>query len=288
MRRLDREISESAWLERLPTVLGPTTPADWMTASVHELVGLRGRPIIAAGTGRQMAVALSLGLDRHEVGVTLGASGGVFAVADEPVADRTGRVHGYADATGRFLPTLPLRHAARGLRGIARLLDVDLDELGRLALESRPGAGGVTVVPSSPTRGATIDGVDGATTPDRVARATFEGLACTVLDGIEAVVDATGNRLRGSVSVAGVGARSHAFRQVLADLTGVPVAASTEEHPVARGACVQAAAALAGCSPVHIHETWGPGSVEMTEPGDGVDAAAVRAAYRDLSRAPRR
>lgn len=288
LRRLDASVAESAWLDRLPAVLGPTTPADWMTASVHEIVGLRGRPIVAAGTGRQMAAALSLGLGTNQVGVTLGSSGGVFAVADDPVADLTGRVRGYADATGRFLPTLPLPRAAAGLDGIARLVDVDHAELGRLALGARPGAGGITVTPSTATRGAVISEVDVSATPELLARAAFEGLACTVLDAVETVVGVTGHRIRGPINVAGVAARSLAFRQILADVAGVPIAAAADAHPIARGACVQAAAVLAGCAPSHINETWGPGDVEVTEPTGGFDPAAVRDAYSTLNRARRR
>ena len=36
------------WAEKLPTVLGPADPSDWVSASVHEKLGLRGRPLCAA------------------------------------------------------------------------------------------------------------------------------------------------------------------------------------------------------------------------------------------------
>src|SRR5205085_1658591 len=45
---LDRVVGQpgrGTWADRLPEVLGPNDPSDWMTASVHEILGLRGRPL---------------------------------------------------------------------------------------------------------------------------------------------------------------------------------------------------------------------------------------------------
>lgn len=282
LHRLDAGTSEEAWTQRLPAVLGPTTPADWMTASVHEIVGLRGRPIVAAGTGRPMAAALSIGLEHDEMAVSLGASGGVMAVADSPVADGSGRVRAYADASGRFLPTVPLPFAMAGLAGIASILGVDHDGLGRLARDAPPTSGGVTAVPSTPSRGAVVAGVGPDATPALLARAAFEGLACTVADAAERVVSATRRRSHGPLYVVGATGRSPMFRQILADVANVSVVATTDQSPVAKGACVQAAAALAGVSPQHIIAAWGHGAREVAEPSGNADTDAIRSAYSRL------
>ena len=66
--------------------------------------GTASGALLAAGTGDNMAAALGLGLQPGEVAVSIGTSGTVFAVSDEPAVDPAGAVAGFADATGRFLP----------------------------------------------------------------------------------------------------------------------------------------------------------------------------------------
>ena len=58
----------------------------------------------------------------------------------------TGTVTGFADARGGFLPMVTTMNAAGILDLQARWLGVDHDVLADLALESAPGAGGVTVL----------------------------------------------------------------------------------------------------------------------------------------------
>lgn len=279
LHRLDAATSQDEWRNRLPTVLAPTAPADWLTASVHEIVGLRGRPIVAAGTGRQMAIALGIGLEVDEIAVSLGTDGGVFTTSNQPADDPTGAVRGFADATGRYLPFAPLDDAMDTIVGVARLLRLDAAGLGRLARRAPVGSGGLTVIPGSGARGAVIHELGSDAGPEHLARAAFEGVACAALERAEAVAKATGQTATGPLRVVGEAARSPTFRRILSDLGGTPVAASADLAPVAKGACVQAAAALAGCGPEHIAAAWGLHDSEVIEPNRSVDRAAVREAY---------
>ena len=118
-------------------MLGPTEPSDWVTASIHEQLRLRGRPLCGPGTGDNMAAALGVGLAAGDVAISLGTSGTVYAVADHPVADPTGAVAGFADATGRYLPLVCTLNATQVTDAVARLLGVD--HAG--ARRARPGRG---------------------------------------------------------------------------------------------------------------------------------------------------
>lgn len=287
LRRLDPSIGEGGWLERLPTVLGPTERADWLAAPVHELVGLRGRPIVAAGTGDNMAAALGIGLGPRQLCLSIGTSGTVFTVADRPTADGTGDVAGFADATGNFLPLVCTNNATKVTRTIARLLGLDEEGLGSLALGEPAGAGGVVLLPyfdgertpDRPDATGRLHGLRTDATPSQLARAAFEGVICSLLDGVDALrragVAVDGDAIR----LVGGGARSGAYRQVLADLTGRPVMTVGGEEHVAKGACVQATAALTSTPPEEIMQAWDLGTGMLTEPTPGVDAAAVREAY---------
>jgi len=146
---LERAVGQQGggWAERLPTVLGPGDPSDWVSASVHEQLGLRGRPLCGPGTGDNMAAALGIGLQPGDVAISLGTSGTVYAVADRPTADATGAVAGFADASGRFLPLVCTLNATEVTDAIARLLGVDRHALAALALTAPAGAGGAVLVP---------------------------------------------------------------------------------------------------------------------------------------------
>src|SRR5688572_27884061 len=93
----------SDWAPRLPEVLGPTDRADWLTAPVYELLGLRGRPLVAPGTGEPMATALAMALTPGRAGIALAGSTTVLIGMRRPIVDTTGSVRSRADATGRHL-----------------------------------------------------------------------------------------------------------------------------------------------------------------------------------------
>ena len=269
---------ERDWAPVVPTVLGPIEAAgDWNGA------------LVAPGTGDNMAGALGVGLRAGDAVVSIGTSGTVYGVSDQPAADPSGIVAGFADATGRHLPLVCTLNATKVTDAAGRLLGVDHGGLDRLALAGSPGAGGLTLLPY----------LDGERTPDRpdatgvlaglrsdvgreqLARAAVEGVVCGLLDGLDAL--AAFAPTGGQLIVVGGGARSRAYRQVLADLSGRQVPVPHVGEQVATGACVQAAAVAAQSEPADIADAWKLGSGDLVEPGpDAAAAADVRAAYAAL------
>ena len=270
--------AERDWSSAVPPVLGPLEAAgEWNGA------------LVAAGTGDNMAGALGVGLRPGDVVVSIGTSGTVYGVSDEPVADPSGIVAGFADATGRHLPLVCTLNATKVTEAVRRLLDVDHDELDRLALAGPPGAGGLTLLPyfdgertpDRPDATGVLAGLRSDVSREQIARAAVEGVACGLLDALDALasVAPTG----GQMIVVGGGARSRAYRQVLADLSGRAFLVSRSPEQVATGACVQAAAAVAGAEPADVADAWDLGAGDVVEPGPGAAATAdVRAAYGAL------
>jgi xylulokinase len=267
------------WDECLPEVLGPT-----------EVVREREGAVIAPGTGDNMAAALGIGLEPGQVAMSIGTSGTVYTVSDEPTVDPKGYVAGFADATGRFLPLACTLNAMRVIDTFARLLQVDLTGFDQLALAGEPGAGGLVLLPyldgertpNLPAATGTIGGLRADVTPEQIARAAVEGVVCGLLDALEALrVGGVPVRPAEGIVLLGGGARLHAFQRVLADLARAPVTVPRGE-PVATGACVQAAAALHQAAPDEVASAWDLGKGYPVEPDDGVDSRAVRAAYAEL------
>ncbi|WP_129667351.1 xylulokinase, partial [Phytoactinopolyspora endophytica] len=203
---------------------------------------------VAPGTGDNMGAALGLGMSPGDVVVSLGTSGTVFATSDKPVADASGTVAGFADATGRHLPLVATLNAARVLSAAAAMLGADLSELNRLAMEAAPGAGGLVLLPYLdgertpvlPDATGTLAGLTrDSMTPHNLARAAVEGMLCGLADGVDALREHDVPVER--VLLIGGAAQSKAVRTVAPDVFGVPVSVPTPGEYVALGAARQAA-----------------------------------------------
>jgi xylulokinase len=269
------------WEAALPEVLGPDAVAgEW---------GATGT-LVGPGTGDNMAAALGLGLRPGDLALSLGTSGTAFTVSDEPAADPTGAVAGFADATGRYLPLVCTMNATKVTDAVARLLGVDRARLEALALESPAGAGGLVLVPhldgertpNRPGATGTLTGLRTDVTPAQLARAAVEGVVCNLLAGADDLATSE------TVYLIGGAARSAAYRRVVADLTGRVVRVPCDEELVAAGAAVQAAAIHFGCDFAQVAEAWGLGHGDVVEPDGLIDRPAIRAAYADAVASARR
>jgi xylulokinase len=132
--------------------------------------------------------------------------------------------------------------------------------------------------PNRPEATGTIRGLRSEVTREQLARAAFEGVVCGLLDAVDALA-AAGIDMSGHLVLAGGGARSGAYRQILADLSGRAVRVPHASEHVAAGAGAQAAGALHGRSPDEIARAWGLGAATEFEPDLSVDRGAIRAAY---------
>ncbi|MEP6299105.1 MAG: FGGY family carbohydrate kinase, partial [Ilumatobacter sp.] len=204
--------AERDWHDVVPTVLGPMDVAgEWKGA------------IVAPGTGDNMAAALGVGLQTGDAVMSIGTSGTVYAVSTSPTADPSGAVAGFADATGRFLPLVCTSNAAKVTDAVRRLLGVDHAEFDDLALTAAHG--GPTLLPyfdgertpNRPDARGVIGGLRTDVSREQFARAAVDGVACGLLDGL----DALGRHatIDGRLVLVGGGARSRAMQQVVAGLT---------------------------------------------------------------------
>jgi xylulokinase len=265
------------WASALPEVLAPAEPAgEWPNTGAE----------VGPGTGDNMAAALGLGLRPGDLALSLGTSGTAFTVSDQPTADPSGTVAGFADATGRYLPLVCTMNATKVTDTVARLLGVDHERFDELALRAPAGASALVLVPhldgertpNRPSARGTLSGLRSDVTPAQFARAAIEGVVCNLLEGADALDQGSAN---GRVFLIGGAARSAAYRRVVADLTGRVVVVPSDDELVATGAAVQAAAVHLRCDAALISDAWGLGRGDKFEPDPTVDRAAIRAAYAE-------
>lgn len=258
---------------KLPRIVAPSEVAA-ITAS-----GL----VVAAGTGDNMAAALALDIQPGDVVVSIGTSGVASSISTTRIADGTGSVTGFADATGRFLPMATTMNAARILDLQCRLLGVDHHELGHLALKAPPGANGLTLLPyydgertpNRPEATGTWSGLTSSTTREDLARAAFEALLCSLADAVDLLTGLTGQSVRRILLVGGA-ASNPAVRALAPAVLGRPVTVPAPGEYVALGAARQAAWALAGTT---APPTWTSATAETH---DAEPTPLVREAYARL------
>lgn len=268
-----RPAPPAGWHDLQPEVLRPSEPADRVSANVPELVRLRGRPIVAAGTGDLMARALAAAVRPGSAAALLDDDdGAVVAVTTTPSADPSGRVLGFCDAAGNHLPTVDIAPLGEALGAVARLLGTDAAGLAARAAKAGDQPGPVLVPARRPGRGATLlgglVGLDRDTTPEAVARGALLGAAVEILDALAALDDVGGGEPEeGQLVLAGPVARWPGLAPAVAALAGREVVVAGGGG-AATGACVQAAAALHDRGPLQVVSAWALGAGEAVEPPD--------------------
>jgi len=288
------------WSAMLPTVLSPFEAAGAVMADTVSALGLASaKVIVAPGTGDNMGAALGLGLEPGDVAISLGTSGTVYSVSDTPTADGSGKVAGFADASGHYLPLVCTLNAMKVTDAVARLLGVDHHEFTRLALDAPSGAGGLVLLPyldgertpNRPNATGILSGIRSDVTRSLLARAAVEGVVCGLLDGLDALT-AAGVRTDGRLFLIGGGSRSLAFQAVVAALAGRPVIVPAADEFVTAGACLQAALTLSASashsgfdstsSLAHTASQWDLGTGTIVEGTAGTDIESVRHAYAEV------
>jgi xylulokinase len=274
----------------LPRVLAPTEAGGVAHASVAG-ADVEGGALLGPGAGDNAGASLGLGMRPGDIAISIGTSGVVSAVAPARTADGSGAINGFADATGNSLMLAVTLNAARVLDAARTVLDVEFDELARLALAAPPGADGLVLVPylegertpNRPDATGTLHGIRLATsTREHLARAYVEGMLCGLADGLDALraLDVPIER----VMLIGGAAQSPAVQQIAPQVFGVSIAVPEPGEYVADGAARQAAWVLASAragEPVEAPE-WSTSIATTLEADPQPVIRKQYAAVRDL------
>jgi len=246
-RRLLPRVYES------PSVTGIVSPAG------AEATGLRAGTPIVAGGGDQAAGALGMGIVRTgTVSATIGTSGVVFAVSDEPSLDPKGRVHTFCHAVpGRWHVMGVTQGAGLSLRWFRDQFGAEnedgrdsYDRLTEEAARAPAGSDGLLWAPYlmgertphlDPHARAALVGLTASHTRAHVVRAILEGVAFSLRDTFEIFREM--NVPVEEVRLGGGGARSKLWRQIQADIYGREVKTVEAEEGAAYGAALLAGVA---------------------------------------------
>lgn len=289
---LDLIAADRDWASMLPRVLGPDEAAGTILPDIADRLGLSRDILIGPGGGDQHAAALGLAVEEGDAVYTIATSGVIFTTASRPVHDLSGLVDGVADCAGGYLPLVSTLNAARVTDWAARLLDVDHAGLSKLALEADPLASPVFAAfldgerkPNRPDSYGLMGGLTAATSRADLARAAHDGVLLALIRG-ETIMNQAGIATDGRVIITGGGARSSAYRQILADYTQrrVMIADPAEaDESTARGAAIQAAAIATGRDLQTMRQLWAPRYETVAEPNRAMADSRTRLLDRYLA-----
>jgi len=238
-------------------------------------LGLPGGIPVAAGGGDNAAAAVGVGVvEGGLLSSSVGTSGVLFAASEGFTPDPSGRIHAFCHAVPEEYHLMGVTLSAGGSLSWWRdATGVDYDELVEAASEVPPGAEGLIFLPylsgertphlDPQARGAFV-GLSTRHGLPHMTRAVMEGVVFSLKDSLEIMreLEVSVDQIRAT----GGGARSALWRQLQADVYGVPIHRTTADEGPAHGAALLSGV-VAGvyrdvdeaCSTVRLRE-------EVTDP----------------------
>ena len=262
----------------LPALHAAGTPIGAVSTAAAPATGLRAGTPVLQGVGDLGATTVGVGAaEPGALYAYLGTSGWIAASQDAvtPMPAR-GVFTICHPQPGRYIQVAPVLTAGGNLEWLRRALaTVESDppaytRLNTLAAQAQPGSGGVLYLPylngerspfSDPLARAGFLGISGATTQADLVRAVMEGTAFAY----RALREALRVTQHGPLVLAGGGAQSPVWAQILADVLGNPVqvAAAPGDAP-ARGAALIAGRALGWYASLTPGEDFSPAQARYT------------------------
>ena len=239
--------------EWLPPLSASDAIAGTLRPEVAAKYGLSTGVIVSAGGGDNMMGAIGTGnVKPGVVTASFGTSGTIYAHADRPVVDGQGEIAAFCDSTGGWLPLLCTMNVTTVTEQMRALFGHEHADFAA-AVDSAPaGAGGLVLLPylagertpNVPDGTGVLLGLNAKNlNAAHLARAAMEGVTLGMNYGLNRLA-ALGVKAR-EIRVTGGGAKSAAWRQIMADVFGVPVVGMVEDEGAALGGAIQAAWAQA-------------------------------------------
>ena len=236
----------AAWLPKLSA--SHESPGV-VRAELAAKLGLPEGVVVSAGGGDNMMGAIGTGnVSPGVISASFGTSGTIYAYAEKPVVDPAGEIAAFCSSTGGWLPLLCTMNVTTVTEQVRQLFGQDHAALAAAVQSVPAGSDGLVLLPylagertpNVPAGSGVLLGLSNKTfTAAHLARAAMEGVTLGMNYGLRRL-DALGVKAK-EIRVTGGGAKSPVWRQLMADIFGVPVVAMVEDEGAALGGALQAA-----------------------------------------------
>jgi xylulokinase len=241
---IDRNLGEF-----LPAISASHESAGTLLPALANKYGFGTDVVVSAGGGDNMMGAIGTGnVTPGVVSASFGTSGTIYAHARAPVIDPQGEIAAFCSSDGGWLPLLCTMNVTTVTEQVRALFGHDHAALDAAVSAAPAGADGLVLLPyfsgertpNVPAGSGVLLGLNQRTfTTGHLARATMEGVTMGMNYGLRRLA-ALGVKPR-EIRVTGGGAKSPAWRQIMADIFGVPVVAMVHDEGAALGGALQAA-----------------------------------------------
>ena len=279
------DLGKRDWAGEVLEALG--VPAEWLPVvrESPDVAGVLGPGIaeqglsagipIAAGGGDNAAAAIGTAIVREgSMSSSIGTSGVLFAHADRPVVDPSGRIHAFCHAVpGRYCLLSVTLSAGGSLRWWRDVTGAAYDELVAEAETVPPGSEGLLFLPYltgertphlDPRARGVFLGLTARHTRGHMTRALMEGVLFAMRDGLEIMRDLEVRPEE--IRAIGGGASVQLWLRLQADVYGIPVHRLQIEEGAAYGAALLGHVAAGTFASVDEAATVVRTLPEVTEP----------------------
>lgn len=233
----------------LPPISASHEAAGTLRPALAAKYGLSTDVVVSAGGGDNMMGAIGTGnVESGVVTASFGTSGTIYAFANKPVIDPQGEIAAFCSSTGGWLPLLCTMNVTTVTEQVRALFGVDVKALDESAAKAPAGAGGLVLLPylagertpNVPDGSGVLLGLNQKTfNSGHIARAAMEGATMGMNYGLRRLAE-LGVKAK-EIRITGGGAKSPVWRQMMADIFGVPVVGMVEDEGAALGGALQAA-----------------------------------------------
>ncbi len=220
--------------------LRPELAAEW---------GLNSGLIVSSGGGDNMMGAIGTGnVTPGIITASFGTSGTLYGCSGKPVIDPFGEVAAFCDSTDHWLPLVCTMNVTVVTEQVRGWFGWDHREMERQVASVLPGADGVSFLPylngertpNLPKGSGVIHGLNPASaTPAHLARAAMEGATLGMGYGLQRF--SMLGLAPAEIRLTGGGSKSGVWRQMAADVFGVPVVSLATAEGAGLGGAIQAA-----------------------------------------------
>jgi xylulokinase len=234
--------------EKLPPLRSSRHSNGVLREDLREKWGLSSNVIVSAGGGDNMMAAIGTGNIRAGVvTASLGTSGTLFACSDIPIIDPLGEVAAFCDSTDHWLPLVCTMNVTLVTEHVRKIFGWDYTQLEQQVRSVPAGARGLVFLPyltgertpDLPSGTGVLHGLNlNNFSPAGLARAAMEGATLGLGYGLKRLRDlgVTPTEIR----LTGGGSNSGIWRQICADVFGLPTVCLKSGEGAGLGAALQA------------------------------------------------
>ncbi len=233
---------------KLPPLIPSDQPAGRLQSAAARQLDLSPDVLVSAGGGDNMMGAIGTGNTRAGViTASFGTSGTIYACAEKPVIDPKGEIAAFCDSTNRWLPLLCTMNVTVATEMMRQYLGWTHEKFDATVARVPAGAKGLALLPylegertpNVPAGTGVLLGVNQRTwAPECFARAAVEGVTLGMNYGLRRLAK-LGVRPT-QIRATGGGAKSKAWRQIMADIFNAEVVTLKVSEGAAYGAALQA------------------------------------------------